>query len=371
MKAAAVPPKRILMTADTLGGVWSYALELARGLRPFGTEIALMTMGAPLSRGQRAEVKGLANVEVFETAFRVEWMDDPWCDCDAAGERLLALEASIVPDLIHLNGYGHGALPWRSPVLVVAHSCVLSWWQAVHRHAAPAQYDTYQKRVSEGLRSAQMVVAPTRAMLAALAEHYGFSGGGCVVYNGISGQTFSSHAKEPAILAAGRAWDEAKNFALLDAVAPRLRWPIHVAGDLRHPNGSAPIYPNLNLLGLLSPEALDIEMNRASIFAHPAWYEPFGLSILEAALRGCALVLGNIPSLRELWGDAALFVTPDDQEELQSTLAMLIDSPSMLDAMSRRARQHSLRYSAAAMRDGYLAVYSELMTSNKGQEVAS
>ncbi len=31
----------------------------------------------------------------------------------------------------------------------------------------------------------------------------------------------------------------------------------------------------------------------------PARYEPFGLSVLEAALSGCALVLGDIPSLRE------------------------------------------------------------------------
>ena len=35
-------------------------------------------------------------------------------------------------------------------------------------------------------------------------------------------------------------------------------------------------------------------INTASIYALPARYEPFGLSILEAALSGCALVLGDI-----------------------------------------------------------------------------
>ena len=35
------------------------------------------------------------------------------------------LERRLRPDVVHLNGYTHGALPWRAPVLVVGHSCVL------------------------------------------------------------------------------------------------------------------------------------------------------------------------------------------------------------------------------------------------------
>ena len=55
-------------------------------------------------------------------------------------------------------------------------------------------------------------------------------------------------------------------------------------------------------------------MGRAAIYALPARYEPFGLSILEAALSGCALVIGDIPSLREIWADAALFVPSDGHD---------------------------------------------------------
>ena len=43
-------PRRILMTADTIGGVWSYALELAQGLARHGVEVALATMGRVPSR---------------------------------------------------------------------------------------------------------------------------------------------------------------------------------------------------------------------------------------------------------------------------------------------------------------------------------
>ncbi|NJL95480.1 MAG: glycosyltransferase family 4 protein [Anaerolineae bacterium] len=43
----------VLMTTDTIGGVWTYSLELARALPPAGITINLATMGAPLRPEQR------------------------------------------------------------------------------------------------------------------------------------------------------------------------------------------------------------------------------------------------------------------------------------------------------------------------------
>jgi hypothetical protein len=55
-------------------------------------------------------------------------------------------------------------------------------------------------------------------------------------------------------------------------------------------------------LGPLEASELAGWMHRAAIYALPARYEPFGLSALEAAQAGCALVLGDLSSLREVWG---------------------------------------------------------------------
>src|SRR5690606_11601693 len=90
-----------------------------------------------------------------------------------AGDWLLSLEREVRPDILHLNHYAHGDLPWRAPVLMVGHSCVLSWWQAVHREPAPAEWERYRNRVGDGLQGAALVVAPTHAMLAELDRHYG------------------------------------------------------------------------------------------------------------------------------------------------------------------------------------------------------
>src|SRR5829696_7836189 len=98
---------KVLMTADTVGGVWTYALELIRGFAPHGVCVALATMGAPLSRDQWSEINELSNVRVFESGFRLEWMDDPWRDVAAAGKWLLNIAERFNPDVIHLNSYAH------------------------------------------------------------------------------------------------------------------------------------------------------------------------------------------------------------------------------------------------------------------------
>src|SRR5690242_7330029 len=134
-------PERILMTTDTVGGVWSYSLELCRALGRHGIEVVLATMGAPLRQGQRIEAAGIENIQVMESRYKLEWMENPWRDVDAAGTWLELLEAQFAPDLVHLNGYAHAALPWSAPVVVVAHSDVLTWWQAVRGGRAPAEWD--------------------------------------------------------------------------------------------------------------------------------------------------------------------------------------------------------------------------------------
>ena len=96
------PLRKVLMTADAVGGVWTYAMELARSLAP--AEVVLATMGPAPDAAQQAEAQAIPNLELTTGDFRLEWMDDPWADVDAAGEWLPSLEAHHRPDLIHLNG---------------------------------------------------------------------------------------------------------------------------------------------------------------------------------------------------------------------------------------------------------------------------
>ena len=111
---------------------------------------------------------------------------------------------------------------------------------------------------------------------------------------------------------------------------------------------------------MLSAEEMRQQFGRAAIYALPARYEPFGLSILEAALCRCALVLGDIPSLRELWDGAALFVPPDDHDRLRATLEH-VQNQEWRTALGRSARERGLLYGSERMTNAYLRVYRELL----------
>jgi glycogen synthase len=352
---------RILLTTDTVGGVWTYATELARALKPHGVEVALATMGAPLRPDQRARAESLDNVRVYESEYRLEWMQEPWDDVRRAGEWLLGVEADFMPDVVHLNGYAHGALPWRAPVMVVGHSCVLSWWQAVKGEAAPAAWDRYRDEVRRGLRAADVVVAPSAAMLLELRRLYGRLPQGMVICNGRDSTAFRRGPKEPLVLSAGRLWDEAKNLTLLERAAPHLPCPVYVAGDDRSPDGAAARTRHTLALGRLDDSAMAHWLSRASVYALPARYEPFGLSVLEAALADCALVLGDTASLREVWADAALFVAPDDADGLASAIRGLAESPARREQMATRARARARRYSPQRMAQQYVLAYESLL----------
>jgi glycogen(starch) synthase len=350
-------PRRVLMTADAVGGVWTYAVELARQFDRAGIELILATMGTRPSETHRRDLQGLRRVSVVESDFQLEWMDDPWADVQQAGEWLLDLERQTQPDIVHLNGYVHGALPWRAPPVVVAHSCKRTWWEAVRGGAPPQERDEYWQRVAAGLAAADTVVAPTSAMLTALRRHYGELPNATVIWNGRTADRFSPATKRPVVFAAGRAWDEAKNIALLDRVTPMLSWPVFVAGDTTDPSGHTVSLDNAKTLGPIAGPALAMLMAHAAIYALPARYEPFGLSVLEAALSGCALVLGDIGSLRELWDGVAMFVDPDDEAGFADTLRWLIDHAPAREALAERGRMRALGRTPESMTAGYLATY--------------
>ena len=355
---------QILLTTDTVGGVWTYTVDLARALRPHGVAIALATMGGPLSAGQRQQVELLPNVRLYESAYKLEWMDEPWNDLQLAGEWLLEIERECQPDLIHLNAFTHAALEFAGPVLTVGHSCVLSWWQACKGEAAPASWNRYRDAVTTGLHAADLVVAPTSAMMHALQQHYGPLPRCRVIANGRCRSSCSSNsatAKEPLILCAGRVWDEAKNIAALDSIAGALPWPTFVAGDDRHPSGQSSAGHAASFLGKLDEAALASWYGRAAIYALPARYEPFGLSVLEAALSGCALVLGDIPSLRENWEGAAAFVPPNDAAVLKAAIEQLIADPNHREQLAQAARIRAAQFSAEAFASAYLSAYRQLI----------
>ena len=112
-------------------------------------------------------------------------------------------------------------------------------------------------------------------------------------------------------------------------------------------------------------------MAEAEIFVSPARYEPFGLAILEAAAAGAALVLADLPSLRELWDGAACFVPSNDSAALRTVLQGLIEDEPARRSLQEAARHRACRYGPAPMVARYLEVYVELVAGGSSGRTAA
>lgn len=358
------PVRKILMTADPVGGVWTYAMDLCRALDCAGIKVFLATMGCSLSASQRAEASSISGVELRESTFKLEWMDDPWADVAASGTWLLDLEREVEPDVIHLNGYMHAVLNFKAPVVVVAHSCVLSWWQGVLNEPAPANWNEYKHRVTAGLKAADAVVSISNTYAAELNRLYGPIDNIAVIYNGRDRSAFYATEKKQQVFAMGRIWDEAKNLSVLGKLSNPMQLPVRIAGDNIDPNtGEVVQISNVQLLGKLSPEKIREQLAASYYYVLPAKYEPFGLSVLEAALSGCLLILSENPTLRELWQDTALYFDPSSPEQIDALLLQTHKNKEAAAALISRSTERAQHFSLESMAKQYYQLYLNLVQS--------
>jgi glycosyltransferase involved in cell wall biosynthesis len=360
----------VLVTADTIGGVWTYARELVTGLVRRGVRVTLVSFGNIPTPEQSQWLESLRNVDFRATAFRLEWMQEAQDDLEASSEFLKAIIDEVKPDLLHLNQFAYGALAVDIPKIVVAHSDVVSWWASV-KGEIPRDVPWiawYREVVRRGLENASAVIAPTRWMLDNVQRYYCEPHLGAVIYNGRSPVLFNPHmSKSDGIVSVGRLWDSGKQVSLL--LQGEATMPITIAGTEQHPEdvfreGSPFALADRGRVHMLGPQSegqLRHLFGRAAIYAATSRYEPFGLAPLEAALSRCALVVNDLPTFREIWGDAVVYFDANDSASLFDALNRLAEDRerrlTFANLAYNRARQY---FNADRMVDDYLNLYLKL-----------
>ena len=363
---------RLLLTTDTVGGVWTFTRELTIGLLQRGHSVALVSLGRQPSNAQRswsAQVN-----QSYPAKFRFETSDAPleWMKGNAfayslAEALLLRIIREFRVNVVHSNQLCFGALPVDIPKIVTAHSDVLTWAH-VCKSEPLAHSDwlrDYCALVSRGLAGADAVVAPTWWMRDALVSRYSTATAVRVILNGRTLEPLT--ADGPRLLQAvtvGRLWDEAKGLAVLNEVSASM--PVLVIGETCFAGEYAPKLTVGECVGRLEEDDLLAVFRSSSLYLVTSIYEPFGLAPLEAALCGCGIVARSIPSLREVWGGAAEYFA--DSVELSALLLRLQESPAELRALQDRSFRRASELSASRMIDSYEAAYSELLTTRSACE---
>jgi len=350
----------MLLTTDTIGGIWQYSLDLARGFIERGAEVLLVTLGPKPSASQRRQAQSIQRLRLLQTDLPLDWLANHPKQLIDAASVLTDIAARHHVDSVHLHtpALVHGAA-WPAPVVAVAHSCVGTWWRAVCGGPLPADLAWRADAMARGLTAADAVIAPSHSFAAALTEHYSLACPPHAVRNGRR-RVPAVARRNDCVLTAGRLWDRGKNIAVLDAVAARLDVPMFAAGPTIGPHGEQISVQNLRLLGTLDESAMAAAYAGTAVFASLARYEPFGLAVLEAAQAGCTLVLSDIPTFRELWEDAAVFVDPADDLTLAQTLRALLLSPMRRAELGSAARRRAASLNVECMVAGTWRIHAAL-----------
>jgi glycosyltransferase involved in cell wall biosynthesis len=291
---------------------------------------------------------------------KLEWMQDAEPDVARTRRLVVALVHELKPDVLHANQFAAACADVDIPVVLTLHSDVLSWrrW-TLGDSTVPAEYRSYVDLVQEALRRADRVVAVSQFLATEVRELYGCPRDIEVIHNGWPVPAEPADIRSGTFLA-GRVWDPAKNIALA-AHAARGWDPgsVLVAGNARHPDTGAVSELPLQFLGHLSRDELQRRLAAASIYLSPARYDPFGLLPLQAALNGCALLLSDIPSYRELWSNAAWFFRSDDADHLRQQWQVLLADPDLRAELAFTAHARAAtHFNLERMANSYQLVYT-------------
>jgi len=352
---------RLLLVTDAVGGVWTYSIELARALKQLGIDVTLGVMGPSPSTTQREEA---ADFRLVDTGQPLEWLDTTPALIRRSGEAIAALADRERVGLIQTSSAALLAdTDFGQPCIAVQHSCVASWWAAVKPGPLPSDFAWRRELVECGLQRASAIVAPSIAFAAETARMYDVPVPVTAVHNGRQTSTFARVPQGEFVFTAGRLWDEGKNVAVLDAAAARLSVPFQAAGPTSGANGANIALANIDALGELSATRLAGLFSARPIYASAALYEPFGLSVLEAAQAGCALVLSDIPTHREIWGGAAIFVPARNDQAFAIAIQDLLDDPDERAQLGQLARARAAYYRPERMARGMADIYARVVSA--------
>jgi glycogen synthase len=379
--------RRILMTTDVVGGVWDFCLVLAAEVRASAlASVTLLALGEP-SAAQRRAARA-AGADLLSAPLKLEWMQDAATDVAATRGVVADIARRVRADVVHANQFAAACADTDVPVVLTVHSDVLSWrrW-SVPRSAVrvprdqtdagaalrppraepvPEEWRPYAVLVREALTRADAVVAVSDFLAREVRSLYGVDRRIEVIHDGWPAppEPGPPNAERGTVtLVAGRVWDAAKNIALAaEAAAGWEPGQVLLAGEQLHPDtaGRAEVRAPMEPLGFVPRSDLDAYLRRSAIYLSPARYDPFGLLPLQAALNGCALLLSDIPSYRELWDGAACFFRSDDAADLRAKWHALLQDCALRSHLQWLALERTReRFTPERMVGAYRQLYAQ------------
>lgn len=125
-------------------------------------------------------------------------------------------------------------------------------------------------------------------------------------------------------------------------------------------NGLDAVPPGVILPGRISDAALMGLYRAARALVFPSLYEGFGIPPLEMMRFGRPVLAGDIPPVREVCGDAALYVDPTSIEAIAAGLERILRDDTLVDTLAERTAARANAYSWAASTDDLIAALAAI-----------
>jgi len=189
-------------------------------------------------------------------------------------------------------------------------------------------------------------------------------------------------AREPLILFAGRVVRDKAPDVFVAACATALPeladWRAELIGaDRFHIDSPETAFTNViradaeragvRAVGYRNHASVLDAMARAAMVVVPSrWQEPFGLVALEAMASGAALISSSRGGLREVAGDVALYIDPDDPPAVAAAICSLAADPPRRAAMGQAGRVRAAAFDAPVIAGRLAALRREVLAGAGG-----
>ncbi len=105
------------------------------------------------------------------------------------------------------------------------------------------------------------------------------------------------------------------------------------------------IKESVRFIDFVQDQELPSLYKNAKCFVLPSLYEGFGLPVLEAMKYGCPVVTSNVSSLPEAGGDAALYVDPQNVNDIAEKIDKVLSDPKLREEMVKKGHEQVKKFS--------------------------
>jgi len=213
----------------------------------------------------------------------------------------------------------------------------------------------------EVLRAAALILPNGQGEVECLERFFGALPPHRVVPNGVDPTLFFPPGREdrrdgPHVLCVGRITPRKNQLALLNAlrgtgVPVAFVGPVNDFAYYRVCRTAA--WPGVSFRPAVFGRRLADLYRAAAVHVLPSWYETPGLASLEAAACGCRVVTTDRGTVREYFGEGALYCPPDDPEAIRAAVLAALAAPPPAGLAEMVRARYTWEEAARATKKGY------------------